>query len=241
VVEEFGGVARFVEVNYGESDLAKRLGVTRYPAIFVDEVLVATPNDFGFFGKGEGESGRYAPLRSAASHERFRADLARMIRLTLAGDRRAARAVARPAADGGPKSWPALTLTDLEGRALAPADLAGRAVLLEFWATWCPPCRATLQWLGQVGRRYGDQVAIVAVAGETDSAQVRKLAPDLGLPLRWVQGRPEIARAFGDVSAVPTLHLFDRDGKAVGSFFGAPPDLHARVEERLSALLTSRN
>ena len=230
-----------MEVNYGESDLARRLGVTRYPAIFVDDVLVATPNDFGFFGKGEGESGRYAPLRSAASHERFRADLARMIRLTLAGDRRGARAGARPASESGVKEWPALTLTDLEGRSLAPADLAGRAVLLEFWATWCPPCRSTLQWLGDVGRRYGDKVAIVAVAVESDSAKVRELAGALGLPLRWVQGKPEIARAFGDVSAVPTLHLFDRDGKAAGSFFGAPPDLHAKVEERLSAVLGTGN
>ena len=41
--------------NYGESELAKRFGVTRYPAIFVDDVLVATPKDFGFYGKGEGE------------------------------------------------------------------------------------------------------------------------------------------------------------------------------------------
>lgn len=237
MVEEFEDQARFVEVNYGESDLARRLGVTRYPAIFVDDVLVATPNDFGFYGKGEGQSGRYAPLRSAASHERFRADLSRMIRLALAGDRAGAQAVAKPAADLGPKEWPAMTLTDLDGRTLAPADLAGRAVLLEFWATWCPPCRSTLRWLGELERRHGDRIAVVAVAVESDSAKVRKLVDDLGLPLTWVQGRPEIARAFGDVSAVPTLHLFDRNGRAAASFFGAPPDLHARVEEKLSALL----
>jgi len=237
VVGEFGGQARFVEVNYGESDLARRLGVTRYPAIFVDDVLVATPNDFGFYGKGEGESGRYAPLRSAQSHQRFRDDLERMIRLALAGDRAGAQAVAKPAAEVGPKSWPAVTLTDLAGRALAPADLAGRAVLLEFWATWCPPCRSTLQWLGELKRRHGDDVAIVAIAVESDSAKVKKLVDDLGLPLTWVQGKPEIARAFGDVSAVPTLHLFDRKGQVAGSFFGAPPDLHARVEARLAEML----
>jgi len=54
-------------------ELARRFGVTRYPAMFVDDVLVATPKDFGFYGKGEGGGeGRYAPLKSAASHERLR-------------------------------------------------------------------------------------------------------------------------------------------------------------------------
>ena len=49
--------------NYGDSELAKRFGVKRYPAIFVDDVLVATPKDFGWFGTGEGkDEGRYAPL-----------------------------------------------------------------------------------------------------------------------------------------------------------------------------------
>ncbi len=90
---EFGGRARFVAENFGESKLAKQNGVTRYPAIFVNDVLVATPKDFGFFGRGEGEeSGRYAPLKSAASHERFRADLSRMITLLLAGRGGEARA-----------------------------------------------------------------------------------------------------------------------------------------------------
>jgi hypothetical protein len=68
VVQEFDGQARFVEENYGESELAKRFGVRRYPAIFVNDVLVATPKDFGFYGSGEGENnGRYAPIREAAS------------------------------------------------------------------------------------------------------------------------------------------------------------------------------
>ena len=56
----FDGRVRFVFENYGDSDLARRFGVTRYPAIFVDDILVATPKDFGFYGKGEGaEGGRY--------------------------------------------------------------------------------------------------------------------------------------------------------------------------------------
>ena len=81
---ELAGRARFVEENYGDSELATRFGVTRYPAIFVGDVLVATPNDFGFYGRGEAETGgRYAPLKSVEAHERFQADLRRMLALLL--------------------------------------------------------------------------------------------------------------------------------------------------------------
>ena len=67
MVQEFGGQARFVVENHGQSELAKRFGVDRYPAIFVDDVLVATPSDFGFYGKAKGVAeGRYAPVKSAA-------------------------------------------------------------------------------------------------------------------------------------------------------------------------------
>ena len=69
---KFPGKVRFVSENFGASKLAERFGVTRYPAVFVEDVLVARPNDFGFFGRGE-KSGRYTPWRNAASQARFKA------------------------------------------------------------------------------------------------------------------------------------------------------------------------
>jgi hypothetical protein len=94
VVQDFHGKVRFVSENYGDSRLAKRFGVTFYPVIFVDDVLVATPRDF--YNMDAKATGRYIPLKSAASHERFRADLSRMIELILAGKKEAARANASP-------------------------------------------------------------------------------------------------------------------------------------------------
>lgn len=234
----FGGQARFVVENYGDSDLARRYGVTRYPAIFVDDILVAKPKDFGFYGKGEGAGdGRYTPLKSAASHDRFRADLTRMIDLVLQGRREDARARAAPADAGEIRSLPAFALTDLAGRPITRADLDGRVVLVEFWATWCPPCQGTLRFLGDLQKRYGDRIAVLAVAIESDEADVRRMAGSLGAPLRFAMGTPDTARAFGDVSAVPTLFVFDPKGRTAATYFGAPPTLHADAETRIQAIL----
>ncbi|HYG65866.1 MAG TPA: TlpA disulfide reductase family protein, partial [Thermoanaerobaculia bacterium] len=239
-VQRFGGQARFVVENYGDSELAKRFGVTRYPAIFVDDILVATPKDFGFYGKGEGAGdGRYTPFGNPASHERFQGDLARMIELVLAGRKEDARAEAAPrsASAGEIAALPAVSFTTLDGKALTRDDLSGKVVLVELWATWCPPCRGTLGWLGELKKRHGDRLTVVAMAVESDEADVRKLAGELNLPLVWTMGTPEVVRAFGDVSAVPTLLVFDRDGRTAATFYGAPPSLHSEAEAKLASLL----
>ena len=238
VVQDFGGKAAFVVENYGDSALAKRFGVTRYPAIFVDDVLVATPSDFGFYGRGETEAGgRYAPLKSATTHDRFRGDLTRMIELILAGKKDAARAQAAPAAVAEIAALPIVDLKDLNGASISRESLAGRVVLVEFWATWCPPCRGTLAWLGELEKRFGDRVAVIAVAVESDEAAVRKVAGDLEIPISWVMGSPEIARAFGDLGGLPTLFLFDEKGRRVETFFGAPPTLHSTAEAKIRSIL----
>jgi thiol-disulfide isomerase/thioredoxin len=226
--------------NYGESELAERFGVKRYPAFFINDVLVATPKDFGFYGKGEGEGqGRYTPfVANAASYERFRTDLTRMIGLILAGQEDAVRREAAASQkEEAIAALPAVTLTDLDGKTLTREDLAGRVVLVEIWATWCPPCRGTLTWLGELKKKHGDQLAVVAIAIESDEADVRKLVGELGLPLVWVMGNPDLIRSLGDVSAVPTLLVFDREGKTAATFFGAPPSLHGEAEAKLASLL----
>jgi len=237
-VADFGGRVAFVEENYGDSALAARFGVKRYPAIFVDDVLVATPKDFGFYGTGEGAgNGRYAPLQSAASHARFRNDLTKVISLLLAGQKAEAGALAAPADTGEVAMLPALSYTDLDGRPVAPADLAGRIVVVDFWATWCPPCRAALTWLGEVKQKYGDRVVVLALAVESDEAQARTLANSLHLPFRWGLRTPEILRSFGDVSAVPTMLIYDGSGALKGSFYGSTPEIHRDAEARLARLI----
>jgi thiol-disulfide isomerase/thioredoxin len=132
----------------------------------------------------------------------------------------------------------AQALTGLEWVKGGPVELkAGTVYVVEFWATWCPPCRGTLGWLSELRRAHGDRLVVLALAIDSDEKDVRRVAAEAGAPLRWAMGTPGVARAFGDVSAVPTLLLFDGQGRRVGSFFGAPPSLHGEVEAKLEALL----
>ena len=238
-MRSFQGKVRFVVENYGNSDLAKRFGVTRYPAIFVEDVLVAKPKDFGFYGKGEGGGeGRYTPWKDAGSHERYRSDLKRMIELVLANKTDELRIEREVSVEGlEVASLPAFQLTDLSGKPLNSGSLVGKIVLVEFWATWCPPCRTTLSWLGGLKKKYGERLAVLAIAVESEEADVKELAGSLNLPLQWAMGNPDVVRAFGDISAVPTLYLFDSRGAALAVYYGAPPELHAEAENAVAAAI----
>lgn len=213
----------------------------RYPAIFVNDVLVATPKDFGFTAQGEGtEPGRYAPLRTEASHTRFRADLSRVISLLLAGKQTEAKALATSVDSGEVATLPALAYTDLNGAPVRAADLQGKVVLIEFWATWCPPCRSTLAWLGELQKKYGDKVVVLALAVESDETDVRRLATELNVPVRWGMRSPDILKAFGDVSAVPTLLVYGTDGRLAGAHYGATPTLHDEAEATITRALAKK-
>ena len=96
---------------------------------------------------------------------------------------------------------------------------------------------STLQWLGQVKARYGDRVAVLALAVESPDDKIRTMVATVPGDIRWAVPDPKTAEAFGDVVAVPTLLIFDPQGKTATAFYGAPPDLHEKVEAILGALV----
>jgi thiol-disulfide isomerase/thioredoxin len=236
VVETYQGRARFVSEDYGNSRLAKRYSIKRYPVIFVDEALLARPEDFGGWGKA---SGKYHPWRgNATTHAKFKKDLQRMIDLSLRGRAPATKKVETESVQEI-AALPSLTATDLNGQAVASTQFAGRVTIVEFWATWCGPCRSTLGWLGELQQRYRDKVEVITIAVESEEADVRQQLAALKHPLRAVLGTESLAAAFGGIRSVPTMFVFDRQGKMARIFYGAPEGLHLQAEGLVRTLLQS--
>jgi thiol-disulfide isomerase/thioredoxin len=232
VVETYGGRAVFVSQDWSESELAARYGVRRYPVVFVDDILLAQPDDFGWFGA----QGKYAPWKNRENHDKFKRDLARMIDLVLRGRKSEAAALGSTAAGDEITALPRFEARDLSGRIVGGEMLAGRVVVVEFWATWCPPCRSTLGWLGRLRERYGDRLAVVAVAVESPAPDVREFARTLDSSFHVVEGTEELVSPFGSLSTVPRMFVFDRRGRTASVFYGAPPDLHTKVEALIEKL-----
>jgi thiol-disulfide isomerase/thioredoxin len=235
VVQSYNGRARFVSENWGDSKLAERYGVTKYPVVFVDDVLVAKPRDFGW---NEKEKGKYTPLKERSNQERFKKDLSLMIDLALRDRNELSKQYqVQTSKDVDISSLPNFTLQNLEGRSIESAGLSGQVVVVEFWATWCPPCRSTLSWLGEVKRRYGDKVTVLTIALESDEAEVRKLTQKPDLQIQVAMGSDGIAERFGGLTSFPTMYVFDQNGKTASIFHGAPQDLHEKVNRLLDSLV----
>jgi thiol-disulfide isomerase/thioredoxin len=108
--------------------------------------------------------------------------------------------------------------------------LTNRAVIVEMWATWCPPCRSTMAWLPSLQKKYRGRATVVAVAVDSTSDDVAKLAASLKPNYPIVMGTPEVIKAFGAVAAVPKLIVYDASGRRFKVIYGAPPDLHQQIE-----------
>ena len=240
VAAEFGTRVKVVTEDYGNSEMAKRFGVRRYPVVFVDNVLVARPKDFGFGGAEDVSKGMYVPWKEPANQERFKTDLRTMVTQRLRGEKVAgvsAEGLSNEDAADGPATLPELTLRDINGQTLQASQLSGRIVLVEMWATWCPPCRSTLQWLKTIQQQHKDRLTVIAITVDSKLEDVQKLMSDLQPGYHVVMASPDVLDPFGPVAAVPKMFLFDSNGKRAQVFYGAPTDLHQQVDKHLKQLL----
>ena len=134
-----------------------------------------------------------------------------------------ADAAATPAVFGKGSPAPEFRLEKVDGGQLAYADLRGKVVLIDFWDTWCPPCRAALPHLQELSEQYAGRAEVVGIAlGRDGKAKVAAFIQQQGLtfPMVLADSEYEIVKAFGGVSSIPTSFLINADGVIVEKWIG---------------------
>lgn len=123
-----------------------------------------------------------------------------------------------------PQAAPPFLVNDLDGNAVSTADWGGKIVVLNFWATWCPPCREEIPELIELSNRYKDRLIIIGVSMD-DSApeEVKQFAKSMGMNYPIVMGSREIASEYGGVPALPTSFVINKDGRIVQKHVGLFP------------------
>jgi len=120
-----------------------------------------------------------------------------------------------------PDAAPAFELRDLDGKPLSLGDARGKIVLLNFWATWCGPCRAEVPDLVDLQKRYPDKLEIIALATEEDDAdEVRRFVLHSGINYRVAMAPDDVVRNYGGVAALPTSFVIDTEGRIVEKHIG---------------------
>jgi peroxiredoxin len=114
-------------------------------------------------------------------------------------------------------------LKGLDGRPVRLSDFKGKVVLLDFWATWCPPCRMEIPGFVELQKRHAAQgFTVLGVALDQDGASVVKpFADKIGINYPLAIGNADIAGTYGGIESIPTTFLIDRKGTILQTYVGA--------------------
>ena len=137
---------------------------------------------------------------------------------------------------------PDFTLTSLDGRKVKLSDFRGKTVLLNFWATWCPPCKVEMPWFEDLQRQYAkDGLVVLGVAmDDAEPASIAKFASELGVNYPVLLGTDQVSDDYGDVQYLPTTFYISRDGIIVHKMTGLADrkDIEAAVKKSLDYTAT---
>ena len=127
---------------------------------------------------------------------------------------------------------PALTFKDLAGNDVSLSALKGKVVVVDFWATWCGPCRVEIPGYIEMQKKYGkDGLVIVGVSlDQKGPKHVQKFVEANGMNYTVVMGDTDAVDAFGGFEAIPTTFLIGRDGRIVHEKTGA---MHSDAYEEI--------
>ncbi len=127
-----------------------------------------------------------------------------------------------PATHAGDRIAPQFSVRALDGKTVRLSDYRGRPVILDFWATWCGPCKASMPHLTTMQERYRDRglVVIGLSVDDGDGQKVRRFADRLGIGFRLAMADDKVLDLYGPIRAIPTTFFINRKGEVVRRVVG---------------------
>ena len=120
-----------------------------------------------------------------------------------------------------PKPVGDFTATTLDGRTLRGQELRGKVVIVNFWATWCSPCRAEIPELVTLQKRYADHLQIIGISEDVEPADhVKRFAAAMSMNYPVIMSTPQLQQVFAGVTGLPTSFSIDRERRIVQKHVG---------------------
>jgi cytochrome c biogenesis protein CcmG/thiol:disulfide interchange protein DsbE len=142
-----------------------------------------------------------------------------------------------PSPESVGRTAPEFDLADLNGKRVRLSDYAGKVVVLDFWATWCPPCRQEIPHFVRLQSKFRDQgLEIVGISLDEDGLQkVRDFADEYNVNYTMLLADAKVQESYEGIIGIPTTFVIDRKGRVAKSFVGfTPPET---FEETIRPLL----
>jgi thiol-disulfide isomerase/thioredoxin len=132
---------------------------------------------------------------------------------------------------------PAWELNDLSGKPVKFSDFRGKVLILDFWATWCAPCRVEIPHFVELQKQYGNKgLTVIGVSLDEQGPEVvKKFVKQFGVNYPIVIGNKKITEAYGGIYAIPTTFVIDRQGRIASRHMGY--DDKTVFEEEIQSLL----
>ncbi len=117
------------------------------------------------------------------------------------------------------------TLKSVDGKTVSLADFKGKVVIVDFWATWCPPCRKGVPDLVDIQKEFKDKVAIIGISLDSDqsSNNLKPFIKSFKINYPIVLGDQNVVEKYGNINAIPTTFIIDQKGNIVNSYIGLTP------------------